>query len=113
MSPSASAHHAVLSLFSGPITSGDLWLMVGFGGQVLFFMRFLVQWIVSEKTGKSVIPDVFWYFSLGGGAILLTYAIHKQDPVFIMGQSVGLMVYIRNIMLVMRERKQHKSPIAE
>jgi lipid-A-disaccharide synthase-like uncharacterized protein len=99
------AHHAVVSLFSGDFTGNDLWLIIGFGGQILFFMRFLIQWIVSEKNKKSTIPDVFWYFSLGGGLILLTYAIHRQDPVFIMGQSVGLLVYIRNIMLVWQERR--------
>lgn len=105
MSSKPAAHDAVASLFSGPITFDDMWLAIGFAGQILFFMRFLVQWIVSEKSGKSVIPDVFWYFSLGGGLVLLTYAIHRQDPVFIMGQSIGLVVYIRNIMLVMRERR--------
>lgn len=105
MSTKVAAHHAVASLFAGPITFDDMWLAIGFAGQVLFFMRFLVQWIVSEKNGRSVIPDVFWYFSLGGGIVLLTYAIHRQDPVFIMGQSVGLLVYVRNIMLLWREKK--------
>lgn len=99
------AHEAFINMFAGPLTGTDIWLMVGFFGQAFFFMRFLVQWVVSEKNGRSVIPDVFWYFSLGGGVILLTYAIHRQDPVFIMGQSIGLFVYIRNIMLVHRERK--------
>lgn len=108
MSTNPAAHHAVASLFSGPITGDDMWLAIGLAGQILFFMRFLVQWLVSEKTGKSVIPDVFWYFSLGGGLVLLTYALHKQDPVFIMGQSIGLVVYVRNIMLVLRERNRVK-----
>lgn len=101
------AHHAFLDMFSGPLTHTDLWLMIGFFGQSLFFMRFLVQWIVSEKNKKSTIPDVFWYFSLGGGCILLFYAIHRQDPVFIMGQGIGLFVYVRNIMLVHRERRMN------
>lgn len=100
-----SAQDALLSIFEGPLTAVDMWILLGFGGQILFFMRFLIQWIISERTGKSVIPEVFWYFSLGGGVILLAYAIHRQDPVFIMGQSVGLLVYIRNIMLVYREKK--------
>jgi len=99
------AHDAVLNIFSGPMTGEDIWLMVGFFGQAFFFMRFLVQWLISEKNGRSVIPDVFWYFSLGGGIVLLTYAVHRQDPVFIMGQGIGLFVYIRNIMLVHKERK--------
>ncbi|MBU6234595.1 MAG: lipid-A-disaccharide synthase N-terminal domain-containing protein [Alphaproteobacteria bacterium] len=106
MSTNTAAHHAVLSIFDGPLTGDDIWLIIGFLGQALFFGRFLVQWIVSEKKGRSVIPDVFWYFSLGGGLVLMVYAIHRQDPVFIMGQSVGLFVYVRNIMLVWRERRK-------
>jgi len=105
------AHHAVFSLFSGPMTADDIWLVVGFIGQALFFSRFLVQWIASEKQGKSVMPDMFWYFSLGGGLILTLYVIYRQDPVLILGQSVGLFVYIRNIMLVWRERRrQQRAP---
>jgi lipid-A-disaccharide synthase-like uncharacterized protein len=81
-------------------TNEIIWLAIGLIGQTLFFMRFLIQWVVSEKNKRSVIPDVFWYFSLGGGLILLTYAIHRQDIVFTLGQSIGVFVYIRNIMLV-------------
>jgi len=92
------------SLLAGPLTNADLWLIIGFGGQALFFMRFLIQWIISERTGKSVIPDVFWYFSIMGGIILLAYAFHRNDPVFIMGQSVGLLVYARNVMLLQKEK---------
>lgn len=100
-----SAHHLIFDLFLGPVTGADIWLLIGFAGQALFFMRFLIQWIISEKSGKSVIPEVFWYFSLGGGIILLAYAVYRQDPVFIMGQAVGLLVYLRNIMLVWRHKK--------
>ena len=103
------AHHAMFSLFSGPFTNDDMWLVIGFAAQTLFFMRFLVQWIVSEKSGKSVIPDVFWYFSLSGGLVLFVYSIHKQDPVFMMGQGIGLIVYVRNIMLVWRERRRQRA----
>ena len=103
------AHHALFDLFAGPFTVDDLWLVIGFVGQALFFARFLVQWIVSEKSGKSVIPDMFWYFSLGGGLVLTIYVIHRQDPVLILGQGIGLFVYIRNIMLVWRERRQQKA----
>ena len=82
----------------------DIWLVIGFGGQLLFFGRFLVQWIVSERTGKSVIPISFWFFSLGGALVLLIYSIHRRDPVFIAGQSMGLLIYTRNLMLLRRAR---------
>ena len=77
-----------------------IWLAVGFGGQALFFMRFLVQWIVSEKRKESQIPIAFWYFSLGGGLVLLVYSIHRRDPVFIAGQGAGVFIYVRNLMLI-------------
>lgn len=77
-----------------------IWVIVGFAGQFLFMMRFLVQWLVSERVKQSVIPIAFWYFSLGGGSVLLSYAIYRQDPVFIMGQSLGLFIYIRNLLLI-------------
>ncbi len=83
----------------------QLWIGIGLLGQLCFFMRFLVQWIVSEKRKQSVIPVVFWHFSIAGGAILLAYSISIRDPVFIIGQSVGLVVYTRNLMLIRRERK--------
>ena len=81
------------------------WLVVGFAGQALFGMRFVIQWIISEKRGESVIPLPFWYLSIGGSLILLTYAIHKQDPVFILGQSLGSIIYIRNLILISRKKK--------
>lgn len=74
-----------------------LWICIGFLGQSLFFMRFFVQWIASERAKKSVVPDLFWYFSLGGGLVLLSYAIHRQDPVFILGQGMGILIYLRNL----------------
>jgi lipid-A-disaccharide synthase-like uncharacterized protein len=83
-----------------------IWLAVGFMGQALFSARFLVQWISSEKQKKSVIPIAFWYFSLGGGVTLLSYAIFRLDPVFIVGQAGGLLVYSRNLYFVLRERHQ-------
>ena len=81
----------------------DPWVVVGLLGQTLFFTRFLVQWIASEKAGRSVVPTVFWFFSLGGGLVLLIYAIRRQDPVFILGQSAGLLVYSRNLWMIFRE----------
>ena len=80
--------------------SDKIWLAIGFCGQFLFAMRFIVQWIVSEKRKESVIPIYFWYFSLGGGLTLLSYAIHRKDPVFILGQGLGLFIYIRNLMFI-------------
>ncbi len=82
------------------------WLAIGFMGQALFSMRFLIQWISSEKQKKSVIPVAFWYFSLAGGVTLLSYAIFRQDPVFILGQAGGLLVYSRNLFFVLRDRRQ-------
>ncbi|MGD8379726.1 MAG: lipid-A-disaccharide synthase N-terminal domain-containing protein [Gammaproteobacteria bacterium] len=85
-----------------------LWLFVGFAGQALFSMRFLVQWLSSERERRSVIPVAFWYFSVGGGATLLAYAIHKADPVFILGQASGLFIYLRNLHLILNEKRQQK-----
>jgi lipid-A-disaccharide synthase-like uncharacterized protein len=82
------------------------WVMVGCIGQAAFFMRFMIQWIASEKKGESFIPIYFWYLSIGGGLILLIYAIHIGDPVFTLGQSCGLMVYIRNLMLIYKNNKK-------
>jgi len=86
--------------FSNP----TFWIAVGFLGQALFSARFLIQWIASERARKSVLPLGFWYFSLAGGATLLAYAIWREDPVFIVGQGLGLFVYLRNLFLLRRER---------
>jgi lipid-A-disaccharide synthase-like uncharacterized protein len=79
------------------------WVGIGLAGQACFFSRFLVQWLASERRGKSVVPRAFWYLSISGGLILLTYSLWRRDPVFILGQSVGLFVYMRNLMLLRRE----------
>ena len=81
------------------------WMIIGFVGQALFGARFIIQWIISEKQGESTIPLAFWYCSIGGSVVLLTYAIHRQDIVFIVGQSLGSIVYIRNLILIDRKRK--------
>ena len=88
------------------MTTEHFWLSVGFLGQAFFSSRFLVQWIASERKGESVIPVAFWFFSIGGGATLLVYAIYRQDPVFITGQSVGLFVYLRNLYFIRRTKRQ-------
>lgn len=85
--------------------SGEqVWITIGFAGQAIFFARFFVQWVVSERAGRSVIPIAFWYLSIAGGVTLLSYAIWRRDPVFVVGQAGGLMVYLRNLALLRRER---------
>ena len=80
------------------------WLIIGFIGQALFSMRFLVQWIASERRGESVVPALFWYLSLAGGVILLSYAIHIRDPIFMLGQSMGALIYIRNLTFIYQKK---------
>ncbi|HXQ66340.1 MAG TPA: lipid-A-disaccharide synthase N-terminal domain-containing protein [Alphaproteobacteria bacterium] len=87
------------------MTAEKIWVGVGLFGQAMFFMRFLVQWLASERQGKSVIPLAFWYFSIGGAAILLVYAIYRLDPVFIIGQAGGFFIYARNLYLIRREKR--------
>ncbi len=82
------------------------WLAIGFTGQALFSARFLVQWVYSERRRRSIIPIAFWYLSLAGGATLFSYAVHIGDPVFILGQSMGVLIYTRNLYFVHRERRQ-------
>ncbi len=86
------------------LSPDKIWLAIGFIGQGLFFMRFFVQWLASEKAKASVIPDLFWYFSIGGGLVLFAYACHRQDPVFMVGQGTGLLIYARNLYFI------HKKP---
>lgn len=90
-------HHLdVLSVF---------WLTLGFIGQILFSGRMLVQWVLSEKLRRSIVPVTFWWLSIGGGIFLLIYAIHKRDIVFISGQFFGVIIYARNLWLIYSERK--------
>ncbi|MCP4246042.1 MAG: hypothetical protein GY778_03240 [bacterium] len=89
------------------------WVLFGFGAQFLFMMRFLVQWIASERKRRSYVPVVFWYFSIGGGVMLLTYAIQRRDPVFTLGQSLGLLVYFRNLVLIYRRKWAHRELVAD
>jgi len=87
-------------------TPEHIWLVTGFAGQALFASRFIIQWFKSEMEGRSVIPLAFWYCSLGGGVVPVAYAIYKKDPVFIIGQASGLVVYSRNLYLIFRERSR-------
>ncbi|HLF59329.1 MAG TPA: lipid-A-disaccharide synthase N-terminal domain-containing protein [Alphaproteobacteria bacterium] len=84
------------------MNANTIWLAVGFLAQAMFSMRFVVQWIHSERHRRSVIPVAFWYFSVAGGALLLVYAIYREDPVFIVGQAAGLLIYGRNLYFIMR-----------
>jgi lipid-A-disaccharide synthase-like uncharacterized protein len=79
-----------------------VWLVIGFCGQALFFGRFFVQWIASERRRASVIPTSFWYLSIGGGLVLLVYSIHRRDPVFVLGQATGIFIYGRNLWFLKR-----------
>ena len=99
------AHHLMDLIFSI-----DLWVLVGFIGQFMFTMRFVMQWIASEKVQKSVVPVSFWFFSISGGLIVLAYAIHKQDPVFIVGQGAGLLIYFRNLYFILTQHKKSSLP---
>jgi len=90
-----------------------IWLAVGLLGQGIFSARFIVQWLVSEKEKRSVIPVVFWYLSLLGGITLLLYSIYKRDPVFILGQSTGVLIYSRNLYLIQRERLARRSKLQQ
>jgi lipid-A-disaccharide synthase-like uncharacterized protein len=88
-----------------PEPTWTAWVVVGFAGQALFSCRFIVQWIASERRKASVIPERFWWFSLGGGLCLLAYALHRADIVFIVGQAGGIVVYARNLVLIHRRRR--------
>ena len=81
-------------------TSHLIWIGIGLTAQALFSMRFIVQWLATEKARASIIPETFWYFSFAGGAMLLAYAIYRMDPVFILGQAMGLVIYARNIYFI-------------
>jgi lipid-A-disaccharide synthase-like uncharacterized protein len=85
-----------------PLSPEHIWLAIGFLGQGLFSARFLVQWIASEKRGESIIPVAFWYFSIGGGLVLFAYSVWRLDPVFMLGQAMGIFIYGRNLYLIRR-----------
>ncbi|MBN8959509.1 MAG: lipid-A-disaccharide synthase N-terminal domain-containing protein [Rhizobiales bacterium] len=88
----------------------DGWVILGFVAQAFFTMRFVVQWIASERARQSVIPIAFWFFSIGGGVLLLVYALYRRDPVFIAGQGLGLIVYVRNLYFILLNGKQASQP---
>lgn len=83
-----------------------IWLLVGLTGQALFSMRFLLQWIATERERKSVVPVAFWYYSIAGSIVLFAYAAYKQDPVFMLGQTFGVVIYARNLYFIYKERQE-------
>jgi len=83
-----------------------VWLAIGFTAQAIFFGRWVIQWIATERNKKSTIPIAFWYLSLMGGVMLLAYAIYRKDPVFILGQSVGAIIYLRNLYYIQTHKKE-------
>lgn len=85
----------------------SFWVAFGFAAQLIFGLRFLLQWMASEKAGKSIIPIGFWYLSLAGGVGLLIYATKRKDPVFIVGQLFGCVIYVRNLILIARSKTAH------
>jgi lipid-A-disaccharide synthase-like uncharacterized protein len=87
----------------------DGWVLLGFVAQFMFMMRFVVQWIASERAKKSVLPVAFWFFSIGGGLLLLIYAVYRKDPVFIAGQALGMIIYVRNLWLIFKDSKRRKT----
>ncbi len=90
-------------------TTEVIWLAVGFLAQLMFSMRFIIQWIASERAKRSIVPEAFWYFSLIGGAMLFAYAIYRFDPVFMLGQGMGLFIYARNLQMIRSAKRPDNS----
>ncbi len=96
---------AALAFFKVETTAELIWVCIGLGAQLMFSARFIVQWVASERERRSVVPELFWWLSIVGGLTLFAYAIHRQDPVFILGQSVGVVIYTRNLWLIYAEKR--------
>jgi lipid-A-disaccharide synthase-like uncharacterized protein len=92
-------------------TTETIWVGIGATGQVCFGLRMLVQWWVSEQRGESVVPRAFWYFSLAGALMVLSYAVYRRDPIFIAGQLLPLAIYVRNLMLISRKRPADRETV--
>ncbi len=105
--------NALVTWYAERTTAELAWIAIGFFAQALFMGRFLVQWIASERARRSIVPEVFWYFSIAGGVLLLAYSIHRADPVFMFGQGLGLLIYLRNIYFIWIHKKQGDSGAAE
>jgi lipid-A-disaccharide synthase-like uncharacterized protein len=95
------------------IAKFDFWLVFGLAAQLAFAARFLVQWIASERAGKSVVPLAFWFFSIGGGLMTLVYGLVKREPVIIFGQLLSNIIYVRNLMLIFKNRQQGSQTLSQ
>lgn len=102
----ATAATKLADWWSATPTAEIIWLAIGFSAQLMFSMRFIVQWIASERARRSIVPETFWYFSFVGGVMLFAYAIYRADPVFILGQGTGLLIYARNIYFIWSHKKE-------
>lgn len=102
----AEAAASLAARWNATSTTELFWLGLGFAAQGMFMMRFIIQWLATEKARRSVVPDAFWYWSFAGGFMLLIYAIYRMDPVFIFGQGTGLFIYARNITFIRRHRRE-------
>lgn len=96
--------HTLMSILGTDNTRDMVWVLVGLFGQLMFTARFIIQWLASERAGRSVVPVAFWYFSLAGGLIVLAYGLHKWEPVIILGQLPGTVIYLRNLILIHRAK---------
>ncbi len=90
----------IMAWYAGTSATEMLWIGIGLFAQAMFMMRFVVQWIASERVKRSIVPETFWYFSIGGGVLLLAYSIYRVDPVYMFGQGLGLIIYVRNLHFV-------------
>lgn len=95
---------SILNWYQQLSTTDLVWIGLGFFAQFLFMMRFVVQWIASERAKSSVVPVAFWYFSIGGSVLLLAYSIYRVDPVYMFGQGLGLLIYFRNLHFIWRNQ---------
>jgi lipid-A-disaccharide synthase-like uncharacterized protein len=98
-------------LYDVLVAKFDFWLAFGLVAQLFFTARFLVQWISSERAGKSVVPMAFWFFSMGGGLMTLVYGVVKREPVIILGQALATIIYVRNIMLILKNRSRRSQTL--
>jgi lipid-A-disaccharide synthase-like uncharacterized protein len=101
----------MIEYFARMTVTEAVWVIVGFGAQALFSMRFIIQWFVSERAKRSIVPVAFWYFSIAGGSLLFAYSIYRGDPVFMVGQGGGLIIYLRNLYFIHKNRGEEADKV--